>query len=399
MTSGATAAPPSPGQRLHAWLFAQIDPTRYALLRIFVGISAAAKFIGINSPLPKLIQGNLDVDFPVHRYSTANFPPAVFVGDWLPAPTHAVYWAVETSCMVLGATMAIGLLSRLSSLALAACCWWLLLVDPAGFKHNLFALACFSLLLSMAPVGDRLSLDAWLRQKLRRAPRAHASAFALRLVEVQLAVIYLFSTAVKLSDGWWTGHLLAAGIPNGVKRLHELGLDWAAPLLAFRPAYAVCAWFVVGVEAFLVFGFFSRRLRPWAFFLGVLLHTGIDIGLDVGSYSLTMFAVYVAFIGDRPRRWRVTAPPRRARLWRALDWLCRLDITVAAPGSGITVTAPDEGENAADRADVVDAPGMGPEIQVWLRLPLTFPVAFFVVVVNRVMARIQARKQSSAVRP
>ena len=113
-------------QRLHAWLFATVDPTRYALLRIFVGISAVAKFIGINSPLPKLIEGNFDVGFPVHRYTTANFPPAVIVGDWFSAPSFAVYRDVETLCLVLGATMALGLLSRMSSLALGACCWWLL---------------------------------------------------------------------------------------------------------------------------------------------------------------------------------------------------------------------------------------------------------------------------------
>lgn len=356
--------------RLRSWLFVPLDPILYALLRIFCGVSASAKFVGINSPLPKLIQGKFDVGFPIHRYSAGNFAPGILPGDWLPAPTYAQFTAAETVAMVLGVVVALGLLSRLSSLALGLLCWWMLIVDPAGFKHNLWALSCCCILMATARCGDRLSLDAWLRARLGRPARGLTHTFSLRLLQVQMAVIYFFSVAVKLGDGWSTGHLLASGIPNGVKRLHALDLEWLIPLLSWRPLYIGLAWVTVGIEAFLIVGFFSRRWRPWAFFLGVCLHTGIDIGLDVGSYSLTMFTLYIAFIEPLPRQTKVTAPPSWARLLRALDWLCRLDVHV---GSTVVV----------ERDGVVEHSAL----PALLRVPLAFPFAFVVDRVRRIRRR------------
>jgi hypothetical protein len=339
---------------LQRWLFGRFDPFLCGLMRLFFGISGICKFTGLTSPLPRLVQGGFELGLPLHRYAPGNFGPAALPGDWLPAPSYAQYGAVEVAALVVAVCVAAGLLSRLSCLLFAACCWWLLLVDPAGFKHNLFALACFGVLIAACPCGDRCSLDALLF----RRPRRSRLVFPLRLVQVQVAVIYLFSTAVKLGDGWSTGHLLAWSAPKNVARVQELGFGWLAPLIGFRPVYAAFAWSAVAVEGFLVVGLLVPRLRWWALWLGVCLHLGIDLAVDVGSYSLTMFAVYVAFIDDRPRQTKVRAAPTTARWLRLLDWLARLDVVV------------DEG---LGRGFVVDG---GAARDVWWRLPLTFPVAF-----------------------
>ncbi len=379
--SSAVPAAPAPGPAsarsptavsasgLDRWLFAGIDPTVYGLLRLFFGISAVCKFIGLFSPVPRLVLGGFRMGLPLHRYQPANFAPALLTGDLLPTLTFSQYSAVEVVGFVASILVTIGLGSRLASLTLATACWWLLLVDPAGFKHNLFALACFGVLLAVCPCGDRCSVDALLRRRRGRALIRTRSIFPLRLVQVQVAVIYLFSVLAKLNDGWASGHLLARGIDDGVARAVGLGLGSFEPLIRFRPLYAVASWATVAVEAFLIVGLLWPRTRGAALFAGVCLHAVIDVSVDVGSYSLTMFAAYVAFIDPVPRRLRVVAPVRLARVLRALDWLCRLDVVVG------------------DRFD-------GAPVEVARKLPLTFvPALFWGLVGAFVVERIEASRR------
>lgn len=357
---------------LSRWLLAPTDAFLYGLLRLFFGLSGFCKFTGITSPVPRLVQGGFQLGLPLHRYGESNFAPGVLSYDGFPSPTYAQYCAVESVAVVVAVFVAAGVFSRVSTFVFAACCWFLLLVDPAGFKHNLFALACFGLLIAASPCGDRCSVDAVVRRRLSLRPPPPRTAFWLRLVQTQVVVIYVFSVAVKLSDGWSTGHLLFHGVPKSVERLHARGLDWLVPFVEFRPLYAVASWITVAVEAFLIVGFAVPRLRWWALFVGVWLHTAIDLGVDVGSYSLTMFAIYLCFIDPRPAQTKVRAAPRTARWLRACDWLRRLDVVVDPDVVGFVV----DGGSAKD---------------VWWRLPLTFPFAFAVDQGRAVWERLRRR--------
>ncbi len=359
------------GDSLSRWLLQPSDAFLYGLLRLFFGISGVCKFTGLTSPIPRLVQGGFNFGLPLHRYKAGNFAPGVLASDWLPAPSYDAYCNVEGAALVVAVFVACGVFSRFASLVFAGCCWWLLLVDPAGFKHNLFALACFGLLIAASPCGDRCSVDALV---WKRAPKTR-TAFWLRLMQTQIVVIYVFSVAVKLSDGWSTGHLLAHGITKQVTRLHEQGFDFLVPFVEFRPFYAVIAWFTVGVEAVLIVGFAVPRLRWWAVWLGVCLHTGIDLGVDVGSYSLTMFAVYLCFIDPRPGQTKVKASAKKAQLLRALDWFRRLDVVVDP-----------------DVADfVVEGGTFNGAKDVWWRLPLTFPFAFAIDQASALWKRVRRR--------
>jgi hypothetical protein len=339
--------------RLDRWLFDVVDGGVYGLLRLFFGLSGFCKLTGMTSPLPRLVKGDFDLGFPLHRYGPNNFAPGVLLSDLGPLfqPTLETYRHVETAALILSVAVVVGLCSRVTTLLFAVCCWWLLLVDPAGFKHNLFALAVFGTLIAAAPCGDRFSLDARLLARIwgPRPPRPRM-VFWLRLVQMQLSIVYLFSTLVKLNEGWGTGHLLGNGMHRSADRFVDAGFGLLVPLVTFRPMYAVASWITVVVEAFLVFGFWFPRTRTWALFLGVCLHTAIDIGVDVGSYSLTMFAIYTAWLSPAPRQHRLVAPRRIALLVRALDWFARFDVVVG------------------------DAPVKLRQVGLWL--PLTFPLAF-----------------------
>ena len=57
---------------------------------------------------------------------------------------------------------------------------------------------------------------------------------------------------------------------------------WAT--LAFEATFFVLVW--------------NRRLRPWVIGIGVALHLGIDVFLDIGFFSIAIYLAYLAFVPD-----------------------------------------------------------------------------------------------------
>lgn len=361
-------------QRLQRWVGVDVDVDIFGRLRMFLGLGAVCKYIGLTSPLPRLVHGKLDLGLPIHRYHPDGFAPGALgaYADWLPVPTYAQYAGLEVFALVVAVLMTVGLAAQLTTALTALAAFVLLVVDPAGFKHNLWALSVFAGLLALAPCGATHSLDAVLCRRWRRWRRSTTTSSStttwilpLRLIQLQVAVIYLFSTLRKFNDGWWTGHLLRSAVDQTGEQLTSWGVAWLAPIVTWTPWYVVGAWLTVLLEGFLAIGFFVPRWRAWALFVGVVLHLWIDLALDVGAYSLVMFAAYVAFIEPTPRA-HVLCVPRGHWLSRAwiLDWLGRFDIV---EGDDVVVVDRDGARVAEGRAAVVFA---------LRRLPLTFVPAF-----------------------
>ena len=353
------------------------------------------KFIGLTSPLPRLLHGTFELGLPLHRYGESTFPPGALGTSWwfLETPTLATYTLVETIGLIVSVSMMLGVLSRLSSLAVFVTSLWLLLVDPAGFKHNLWAMAVFAGLLALSPCGASHSVDAFVRRRLQRFADVFAMPtttwiLPLRLVQLQVGVIYLFSTLRKFNDGWSTGHLLRTTVQQMPEQLEALGLSVFTPLLTWPGWYIAGAWLTVGLEGFLAFGFFSQRWRPWAFAIGIVLHVWIDIALDVGAYSLVMFAAYVAFIEPVPRAHTVhlSATDRLRFFVRVCDWLARFNVVASEATSGHVIVV--------DSAGIVVATDRAAIIFVLRRLPLTFAPAFVFDVVDQQRRHRAARRQA-----
>jgi hypothetical protein len=323
--------------RLRRAAAGDVDPAIYGLMRLFLGLAAVAKFTGFFSPIPRLILGRLHVGFPLHRFSPNSFAPGALQStwlEWLPAPSLATYNTVENIALGCAVAMVVGVAGRVATLGVALCGWWLLLVDPAGFKHNLFALTVFSSLLALSPCSRRFAVDA-----LWRKPLARASALPLMLIRTQVVVIYLFSTLAKLNDGWFSGHLLYRGAAKSAARLLENGEVLRAAIVGFRPFSIAGTWFTLAIEAALIVGFLSPRYFRHAIIVGVILHSVIDLSVDVGTYSLVMFSSYIAFIADRPGQWHVVVTtPAQRRMVIALNWLSRVVVVV---GDTFSVTGPD----------------------------------------------------------
>jgi hypothetical protein len=140
---------------------------------------------------------------------------------------------------------------------------------------------------ALMPSGETWSLDARRRPSQLRAP------WALRLLQVQISIVYLFALMSKLhGDDWENGS--AAGIILQVGDLQRLTPphDIANSVLAA----ALLTYGTLITEGFLILGLWHPRTRWWAIGAGTAMHLGIEATLLTGWFSLTIIACYLAFI-------------------------------------------------------------------------------------------------------
>lgn len=260
-------------------------------------------------------------------------------------PSRGIYMAmlvVAAACCVLSA---LGIQARRALLAASALHLYGLFSDRLQYHNNRYALILLCGLIALSPC-DR-SFLAWrasvpLAASARLAPRLFAFA-----IGAQLSLVYLSSSLGKAFDVDWRGGtvmllrfaeghaVLARHVPEAVARL--LTMHW------FAHAASVAA---IASELFIALGPWFRRARPFALWLGVVFHLGIELSANVELFSYTMLAGYVAFVtpelGERTLSFRKGA--RGARLaWviAKLDWLARFETGTREQAKQLVVTSRD----------------------------------------------------------
>jgi hypothetical protein len=157
-------------------------------------------------------------------------------------------------------------------------------------------LASFLPILCLAPVGRRWALDG------RGAPAAGAAgsleAFrasaCVRLLQLQMAVIFLFAGAHKLQgEMWWSGHALWIALNNYEFARWPTG--WLAERYWLANLAAHGALLVEVAYPFLVWG---RRSRPWILAGAGLLHLGIGASMGLQLFALVALCGHAAFVPD-----------------------------------------------------------------------------------------------------
>jgi hypothetical protein len=189
------------------------------------------------------------------------------------------------------------LLIGLGTRAAAVLAWLLhlvLMTTGQGTNYGADRLAhLFLFYLACAPSGDALSLDGALA---RRPSRASAGArFALRVVQIQLCVIYLAAGLGKAtSEGWRDGDVIWRSLMT--PEYARFGFDFA--WLAGHPWLAVAAgWAVLVVEVGYAALIWPRRTRKAWVVAVVALHLGIAIFMGLVLFGALMIVLTVAAFG------------------------------------------------------------------------------------------------------
>ncbi len=277
------------GQRWCDWfLFESCDPRVASLLRITYGLlmivyiavwmlDGALWFSdnGILSPsTAKVISGGYHSSI-FFAYSSAAFVQACLV-----------------IMMLQAVLLLLGCWSRFQMT-----CLFLWLVS---FQHrNMMILDCedtvfrwFAFLMIFLPLDHRWSLGRWISDQQSSAVSEHT--WALRLIQIQVAIIYLSSAWCKFQgDTWRDGTALFY-----VSRLDDyFGRFWL-PDLVFDTAGLVrlMTWSVLAIELLIPIAIWWPRLRLPAMTVGILLHLGIEYTMNLFLFQWIMIVGLLSFI-------------------------------------------------------------------------------------------------------
>lgn len=178
-------------------------------------------------------------------------------------------------------------------------------------------------LLMFMPTGRALSLDRWLekRRRLKRGLPLPADwhtplvpAWGVRLLQIQLCVLYATTGLAKLRGSldwdqvihgefrgtWWEGHSIYY-VLNDVTMARMSWVELPLPLWA---TYAM-TWVTVWWEALFPLLVLWRRTRRWTLWMGVAVHLGIYLLIEVGWFSFYTLALYGVWVpGEFWDRWK-----------------------------------------------------------------------------------------------
>jgi hypothetical protein len=211
-------------------------------------------------------------------------------GEWWPA---ALIWAV--SCAV-ALSLTAGWHTRIASLlsfVLVSSFSWR---DPLILDGSDLVFRLVPLWLAFTAAGDRWSVDA-----LRRSdgPVARGWAFPIRILELQIAWIYLATGLEKLGGIDWVEGTAAY---YALQLEHTFARPWAHAIALDPTLSHLISWSTLAVElSFLPLSMIPfQRTRTIAALGAAAMQLGILFLMNVGNFPLVMLAACVLFI---PPEW------------------------------------------------------------------------------------------------
>jgi len=292
--------------------FTPTNPATLSAIRVFTGAMLfythlvwsfdLSGFFGQNGWLPtQLVHrvhdlANSGPDAPSFRLIWSYF-------DYIHSPT--VLWIVHVAALLVFFFLMIGFFSRtMAVLAYLIAISYAARVTPGAY-FGLDKINCLlAMYLMLGPCGARYSLDRIWRLRRgapREVPPSVAANVAIRLIQLHMCIIYLFSALGKLQgESWWTGEAVWISAAN-LEYQFLIDLTWMAnhPLLVSFLTHATVYW-ELSYSALV----WPRLTRPWVLLMAVLVHGGIVVAFGMPTFGLIMIVGNLAFVSpETVRRW------------------------------------------------------------------------------------------------
>ena len=225
-----------------------------------------------------------------------------------------VFW-VAVAALVCGM---IGLRARTACfIGGALCIYWTGLNYSFGKVHHEKVAFAFALLtLPLAPVGSRLSVDAWLRHRRsgENGPEQSPLArFPFRVTQLTLAIGYGFAGCTKLwlrGADWANGYTLM-GI------LIRYNNEWSSFASQHVLLSQILSWFTLVVQGSFPLVLLFPRLRWFYLPAAVGFHVATWQTMDTGPY-MTLWFLLIAFLPlERIPTW-LWSNIRSGSTWKAI---------------------------------------------------------------------------------
>ncbi len=213
---------------------------------------------------------------------------------WIGSPV--ILWAIHIGALIVFALLTIGYCSRtVSVLAFLITISYINRASLAQFGLD-DTNAMLALYLMIGPSGAAYSVDRWLKK--RRLPASTpietsvGANVAVRLIQVHMCVVYLFSGISKLQGpAWWDGRAILLALTN--LEYQSFDLTWLAkfPWLVALLTHITVFW-----ETFYCALIWPRLTRPIMLAIAVAVHLGIGAFLGMWTFGLAMLIGNAAFI-------------------------------------------------------------------------------------------------------
>ncbi len=245
------------------------------------------------------------------------------------APGRVGFAVAQVVLALALAAIAVGVGSRLLVGVTAATYAWVYLSSQLDSYQHHYLVMLFLLVSTAVP---------WFRadaQAPSTAPAGPEPAWAVRLILLQLAIMYAWAAVAKLEGPWLDGSTVARQIAPGLARD---GLEWIG--------VARGAKLIVLIELVLAVTVAVPRLWPVALPVGIGLHVGIILsGLEIGVFAWLMLAMYLLVVPERWMAPALTAARRVGAAWPAasapaLRWLGLAGALAAVVIVGLVVDVP-----------------------------------------------------------
>lgn len=281
--------------RADRWLFDETDDFIVPFMRVCFGIlvfiyagilSLDAGFWFSDQGVLTIEERNLSINIP--QWSLFDFLPS----DGMTA--KICLWLLMGHAVCLGA----GVWTRFNSIAIFV--WLVSFQNRNGSmldgEDTVFRLMAFYLM--FLPLDRRWRLPVGLG--LQHGPARFGTAWALRLIQFQMVLLYASATWCKSHSWTWQD----GSIMYHVSRMNDM-FGRMVPPEAFdsMTVSKIVTWGALGIEAFIPIGVFFRRTRLLAVVLGFALHLGIELTMNLFLFEwITMFGL-LAFLRRSDFAW------------------------------------------------------------------------------------------------
>jgi hypothetical protein len=172
----------------------------------------------------------------------------------------------------------------------------------------------FLLYLCFADANARYSVDSRIGRGANR--QSVLSHISMRLMQIQLCIIYGYSGLEKMKGTrWWDGSALWDVLTMGNMQRWDLSFVAHAPVLLALGVYVVLAW-----EAYFPALIWVPRLRLPMLFFGVIMHLGIYLFMNLPTFGFMMMSYYILFLKPEEVERGMAALRRYTRGWPGLGF-------------------------------------------------------------------------------
>jgi hypothetical protein len=279
------------------WAFGPVDTAPMAAVRIACGLITIGWVLSFLPDVPAFLAD----DGLTSR--SAQFNYAWWHADWL----IDLLTPYGTLGVLLFAAVAhvLGWHTRIAAVLVAVLLIVLQRRDVYVNNSGDLLLRLLAIYVSLMPAGEVWSLDA--RRRGTSSPRA---PWGLRLLQIQVSLIYLFSVAAKLhGDTWQDGSAVGRAVQLADLQRFLIPHDVATSV----PISALLTYGTLIVEGALVFGLWLPRFRWVVMAAGVSIHLGIEATLLIGWFSFAIISTYLAFVPAEHLRTAVAYAGNRVR--------------------------------------------------------------------------------------